>query len=436
MKKGIFISYCHSDKQFTDDFIENIIKVIPDVKVDKSILFGNDFAAFEKTIKDNIYQAILVLCTPEYKKRADDDKNDTGVRREVEMYKAFLKDSNQNHVIPIILNGDKESSLPNVFKNQIMTSYVNLSRIDISDTNPSKKDIIDDEFTKLVNILQGIHPRESILSELEATVHYISAELPGMNKKIASNLRRELTWQIIELCQNAHNTLINFGSWINLSTEIYTMERAVKKLIPNVPLYPNAVIKLYSQLSEWYELINGENDKALKAIDEAINIAKFDKNDKQYKEREYELNFQKAKILHKLDRLEEALTIYISLLREDLNPRIAFNAGIYAGHIYSINENFEEADKFYNIVVEEFENNVPLFIPPHLYNELQLLRNHAIRSIHNKTPKHDKLIKEYEFKEFNSNMNFKPLYPPTLALPGRLKKPPVVFNYNKTSLND
>lgn len=437
MKKGIFISYCHSDKQFTDDFIENIMKVIPDVKFDKSILFGNDFAAFEKTIKDNIYQAILVLCTPEYKRRADDDKNVTGVSREVEMYKVFLKEPNQNYVIPIILKGDSESSLPNVFKNQIMTSYVNLSRIDILDTDPSRKDIINDEFTKLVNILQGIYPRQTMLSELEAAIHYISAELPALNDTISTNFKRDLTNRIVELCEQAHNTLLNLGSWLNLSSEIKAMEAALNKMPTEKLLeYPNAIIKLLIFLSKWYDYIGGKNEKAFETITKAIEIAQSDKTDKYYKLREHELLFQKAITLHKLDRLEEALTIYISLLREDLNPRIAFNAGIYAGHIYSLHENFEEADKFYNIVVEEFENNVPLFIPPHLYKELELLRNHAIYSIHNKTPKHDKIIEDYKKKEFNANMNFNPLYPPTLALPVRLKKPPVVFNYDKTSLND
>lgn len=434
MKKGIFISYCHADKQITDGFIENIMKVIPDVKVDNSVSFGNDFAAFEKTIKDNVYQAILVLCTPEYKKRADDD-NDTGVRREVEMFKEFLKDPNQTYVIPIIIEGDSKSSLPNVFNKQIKTSFVNLSRIDITDADPNRKEIINDEFTRLVNILQGIYPRESILSELEAAVHYISAELPGMNKKIASNLRRELTWQIIELCQNAHNTLINFGYWINLSTEINVMEKAIKKITPNVQLYPNAVIKLYSQLSEWYELIIGNNEKALTTIDKAIEIAKFDKYDKQYKEREYELNFQKAKILHKLDKLDEALEIYLALLSEALYPPITFNAGLYAGHIYSIKENINEADKLYNIIVDEFEN-IPLHIAPHQYRELELIRNLALHSIHNKNQKHNLILEEFGKKEFNSNMNFKPFYPPSLALPARLKKPPVIFNYDQTSLKD
>ncbi len=399
MKKGIFISYCHSDKQLTDDFISNIAKVIPDVKVDKSVVsFGNDFNAFEKSILNNDYKAILVLCTPEYKKRADNENQDSGVRREVKMYEIFLNDPKQNIVIPIILKGDSESSLPNVFKNQVSTSYVNLSRVDIPDTDPLKKGIIDDEFTKLVNILQGIYPRHTILSELEAAIHYISAELPALNETISANFKRDLTYRIIELCEQTNNTLKNFGSWLAISSEMKAMEAAVKQIpVDKLLEYPNAIIKLLCNLSKWHDFYDGNNEKALEIINKAIEIAQSDKNDRQYKEREYELNYQKAIVLHKLNRLDEALIIYTALLKESLYPPIAFNAGIYTGHIYTIKEKFDEADKFYNIVIDEFEN-VPLYISPSSYKELELMRNRAISSLHNKTKKHEKLLEDFEKK--------------------------------------
>lgn len=426
MKRGIFISYCHANKQLTDSFIENIMKVIPDVKVDRSVSFGNDFNAFEKSIQQNIYKTILVLCTPEYKNRADNAIEDSGVRREVVLYEKYLEDPNQNFVIPIIMKGDSKSSLPNVFKTQICTSYVNLSRIDI----------LDNEFTKLVNVLQGIYPPPLILSELEAAVHYISAPLPLLPADSIARFKQDITRNIIEQCYKAQNTMLNWGHWLNLSHEIKALEKAVKELSSeNLLEYPDAIIKLLHYLSKYHETI-GNNDKALEMINRAIELAKLDIDNREHKEREIELNYQKGITLHKMKKLDEALNIYLTLIEKPLSPIITFNAAIYLGHIYTIMKNIKEADKWYSYVIEKFAEEVPLYIPPQLYKELERIRNRAINSLNIKSKEHEELLHEYQKKEFISNTIFDELYPPSLALPGRLKKPPVVFNYNKTSLND
>lgn len=116
--KKVFISYCWENDEHTKwvhTLAKNLEKANFEVIIDKKQPLGIDLNRFmEKTIAD--VDKILIIVTPEYKKRADDRVS--GVGYETLLITAdLIKDQNRIKFIPIIRYGDMKSSYPHYLGN-------------------------------------------------------------------------------------------------------------------------------------------------------------------------------------------------------------------------------------------------------------------------------------------------------------------------------
>ena len=153
MKKKIFISYCRSDadtdqiKQLKDKVQKDGFEVIID---DGVLRHGHEVTEFmEKSIRESKY--ILVICTSEYKNRADNrGSNPTGVAYEARLLASHMNKKTKI-VIPII-QGSEISVLPDflegifaLFLKQINTNKESYNKLLDSLKEEKEQEL---EFTK------------------------------------------------------------------------------------------------------------------------------------------------------------------------------------------------------------------------------------------------------------------------------------------------
>lgn len=153
MKKKIFISYCRSDadtdqiKQLKDKLQKDGFEVIID---DGVLRHGHEVTEFmEKSIRESKY--ILVICTSEYKNRADNrGSNPTGVAYEARLLASHINKKTKI-VIPII-QGTEISVLPDflegifaLFLKQINTNKESYNKLLDSLKEEKEQEL---EFTK------------------------------------------------------------------------------------------------------------------------------------------------------------------------------------------------------------------------------------------------------------------------------------------------
>ena len=170
MKNGIFISYCHEENSNTQrihEIAEKLEICGLSVVIDRYDLhIGNDIDHFMDALANKRFRAILVMCTSEYKRKADG--NIGGVGRETQQYKHYLSDPDQEHVIPVIIEeGEISGMIPSVFpKNPLC--------IDLSASTDFEQ-----SFQQLVSILQGVRPVRPPFSELHSLLQCSRADFSG-----------------------------------------------------------------------------------------------------------------------------------------------------------------------------------------------------------------------------------------------------------------
>lgn len=112
LKKRIFISYVHEEKEF-NEWVYKLADDLSDefqVITDKDLRLGVDIAQFmEKSVRES--DKVLLILTPEYKKRADDREVGAGFESTFissELYHNAVKIK----YIPIVRKGDFKISYP------------------------------------------------------------------------------------------------------------------------------------------------------------------------------------------------------------------------------------------------------------------------------------------------------------------------------------
>ena len=142
----IFISY--AQKNINEEKLENLIDILEEnnfeIIIDRKKLEAvSDLTNFmETSIRESDYT--LVLCTPEYKKRADNrGNNPTGVGYEARILATKISDNAKN-IIPILFDNTEES-IPDFLKGLI---YIDLT-FEIKHENYIKKI---DELLKKIGI--------------------------------------------------------------------------------------------------------------------------------------------------------------------------------------------------------------------------------------------------------------------------------------------
>ena len=158
----IFISYAQKD--INEEKLENLIDILEEnnfeIIIDRKKLEAvSDLTNFmETSIRESDYT--LVLCTPEYKKRADDrENNSTGVGYEARILATKIS-NNAKNIIPILFDNTEES-IPDFLKGLI---YIDLT-FEIKNKNYIKKI---DELLKKIGI-KKIKFNENFKKELNST---------------------------------------------------------------------------------------------------------------------------------------------------------------------------------------------------------------------------------------------------------------------------
>ena len=161
-KMKIFISYAQKD--INEEKLENLIDILEEnnfeIIIDRKKLEAvSDLTNFmETSIRESDYT--LVLCTPEYKKRADNrENNPTGVGYEARILATKIS-NNAKNIIPILFDNTEES-IPDFLKGLI---YIDLT-FEIKNENYIKKI---DELLKKIGI-KKIKFNENFKKELNST---------------------------------------------------------------------------------------------------------------------------------------------------------------------------------------------------------------------------------------------------------------------------
>ena len=417
MSKKVFISYCQqSHKDEVYKIVNQLSKLGIKTIIDKYDLeIGNDIDYFMDTINRNEFYKILIMCTKEYKKRADDIQSSTGVQYEINSIEKYLNNPKQDIIIPVIIeNTDSiKDVIPNIFYKKMSNPYyVNFSKLD------SFKESI---FIELVYNLQGIKSQKLLYSELEALVSYTKAPFLGLPNDLLEIFRQEMTKYVLKIVTDIKKSKDKIQNIIpyhmsdkfDIDNNLNNLEEISKSVIDfsNYLSDKSVAIDLLSLL--WF--ISKEKSKhqtALNFIEKAISIEKFDKEHKRYKERYLTLIYQKALSLHSLKELNKANEIYTMIVSNqdncDILPiPIVLECMLYKGHINCIQKEYDESIKVYNhmiSVIDEFFEKKEVFI------ELEILKLRAINALQDISKVSNNTDLENEYKniklEFMKNTKF------------------------------
>ena len=198
--KKIFISYSHEPdkyKKLTQRLADKLIGLGIPVVIDKyELRYGHDIDQFMKDITNTeIYSHILVICTTEYKTRADLVKGNVG-KEAVHLRNLINNDPYQERVIPVIVEVSEcpKALLPNFFPDN--TYYSDLSNEINFDGNESKM---------LTNHIQGIHPLKPKQSELDTLISYSLGEYPGLPKELIGINKNIYDKLIYDYCRDSYD---------------------------------------------------------------------------------------------------------------------------------------------------------------------------------------------------------------------------------------
>ncbi len=423
--KNIFISYCHEPliyKEAIHVFVDILLKNGLPVVIDRYDLSpGHDLDFFMREIvnKDR-YEKILVFCTAEYKRRADNQIG--GVGMEAMTYRDIIKDNpSQEYVIPVIIEPiiDPKELLPNIFPPNAY--YVDISN-DLKFCNQASLD--------LIHYLQGAKPIKPTTSVLESLVTYSLANFPGLPRPLTELFKEEMSKWIVSSFMNSYGVMIKFNTWINLDDEYETL----KRIAPNIVEFSSNLINPYvatDLLSIFWKYFDNipNNPEALKAINKAISIIDSTEEDNLNIRRiKLNLEFRKAITLHRMDDLDVALEIYnkitINESQDILDPITVFTSALYAGHIYKIKKDIPNSTKSYNEIINSCEYAYSQSVPLDILNEIRNIQYVALNSIENKTEEHERIIERNRRQDLENTLRHNTmsnsLYPMLFAMPIKL----------------
>lgn len=111
-RKIVFLSYCWEDEEHEKwvKHLANDLKAFFDVRLDQNLPFGVELTAFmEQAVAES--DKVLIIATPEYKRRADGRIRGVGVETSL-ITSDLVTDQNRIKFIPIIRKGTPATSYP------------------------------------------------------------------------------------------------------------------------------------------------------------------------------------------------------------------------------------------------------------------------------------------------------------------------------------
>jgi len=423
--KNIFISYSHEpnkDKLHVRKFADKLIELGLPIIIDRyDLRFGHDIDQFMQDISNpEKYIYILVMCTTEYKLRADSGKGNVG--KEAVYIKTLINNNPfQERIIPIIIDASEnpKSLLPNFFPTN--TYYADISKEPLFDGSETKN---------LVEHIRGIRPFRPLQSHLETLVSYALSELPGMPRDVIGIYKQETDKKIYEFCRESYDNMLRIGYWLDLRDETRAIEQIYSDLqyfSDYIPDY-NLVISTYILLWELKDKDISHNAiSPLAIIENAIELLNRNNSDPLFPFRKLILEYRKAISLHRKDRFDEALVIYDELMLDDSQeildsePIVFFTAALYSAKIYKHLGSLIQANKLFKNVIRSCEAAFLEQITESIYKELLKIYYCALWSLTEKNENEMSVLAELEQikdRDFLTYMTFcKSHYPTLFGLP-------------------
>lgn len=409
---AVFISYSHTPLKLKNKALklaEKLIEAgIPTTMDHYNLKIGNDIDRFIEDVSNSEkYTHVLCLCTRDYYDKSK--KLQTGVGKEIIQIEKLIRDNPyQEKVIPILFEEHTVSNdvLPEIFPK-------NIYWVDLRDENSLESKSLN----TLIEHINGIRPIYPSFDEFQTLVYYALAEYPGLPKFLTGFIKQEVDRVIYNICLNAYNLMLTKRTWINFSRE----ENILKKLYQEMSYFYNympdisLVVKTFLLIWEMHD--NVPNPKAsLPIIEKAIQISDSFSIDRNYPYRQLELKYKKGITLHRLDRLQEALNLYLDILLEENQdilenhrPDYIFNSALYAAHIYMIQNNIPEADKLYEQVIKSCNEAFRLEMSENLRLEIQNILYCSLYSKPIKIEEQIKQLKELEIVQDEELLWYKTL---------------------------
>ena len=118
-KPSVFISYSQEDKDHNDwvlNLANRLERVGYNVYLDKKDSYNKDLTHFMENAIERA-DFILIICTPNYKQKADERKGGVGYEARIISYEIYSGALNKGKIfIPILRKGNSESAIPNYLK--------------------------------------------------------------------------------------------------------------------------------------------------------------------------------------------------------------------------------------------------------------------------------------------------------------------------------
>lgn len=170
----VFISYSwdsYGHRQKVKEFVHKLRLAHINVIYDNDMVLGDRITTFmEKSICDS--DIVLLICTPEYKRKADIRKGGVGYENTIITGELFELE-NERKFIPILFSGSWSESLPNWAKGKLGINLSNFETYDL-EVNKLIQELSNNQSNQIASEIE--HRPESALEALRNCMQPIYAK--------------------------------------------------------------------------------------------------------------------------------------------------------------------------------------------------------------------------------------------------------------------
>lgn len=157
---GVFISYSRTSEKnvkWVLEFASRLEKDGIDIVLDEKVLQpGDNLPQFMESILEHEYA--LIICTPDYKEKADSHKNSVGFETDI-IVTEILRDNYFGKIIPILVQGEDKNAIPKYLGSRVFV-----------DLREGTK--YEEEYQKLLNVLRNNNPKGSLTSHTVSEIKF------------------------------------------------------------------------------------------------------------------------------------------------------------------------------------------------------------------------------------------------------------------------
>lgn len=205
-------------------------------------------------------------------------------------------------------------------------------------------------FNKIKNRLSGLGLVAN--SDNKFIVHTLTLEYLKNYTIYLNILQRIIDYKIDDL-KKWIPLQIQMGIWIGCNDSIDSLEKLLLYYLNNFkPTHSNEINRLIMCFMFLHDQLyfNSLNERDLNCIEMALMLANSDGDFKYFDVRLNNITYQKALVLHKMEKYDDAMNIYQNLTtnRSPMSSGLdLINCLIYSGHIYRKDNRFEDAIDIY-----------------------------------------------------------------------------------------